>query len=391
MKVAIVHDWCVGYGGAEKVLELIIDCFPAADIFCLIDVVPNEQREFLRDKIPKTSFLQYIPFSNRLYGKLAFLVPLAIKQFDLSGYDLIISSSHCVALGVITDPHQVHVCYCHSPMRDAEGNYHEHLKEMKLRRGAKSWFSRWRLHRMRNWRVRSGNYVDQFIASSSYARAKIKKFYRRESSLVFPPVDTSMFKLDSNKQDYYVAASGVVNLKRLDFVIEAFNAMPDKRLVVVGDGPELAKMKMNAAANIEFVGFQPAQAECSYLARARALIFPSEEDFGTLSVEAQACGTPVIAFGAGAALESIVGFGTAEARNKPPTGIFFHEPNASSLRACVEKFESKIDQFAPAEISKHAQRFKTKSFKKALCEEVVTAMMKRSCGRNTSDLENSIS
>jgi glycosyltransferase involved in cell wall biosynthesis len=230
MKVAIIHDWCVIYGGAERVLENIIDCFPDADIYSLIDVVPEQQRELLRGKTPKTSFLQKIPFMSRLYRKLLFLMPLAIEQFDLTEYDLIISSSYCATKGVLTGPNQVHVCYCHSPMRYTWDHYHEYLEELKLQRGPVSWFARWQLHHIRTWGVRGSDTVDRFIAYSSFVQARIRKFYRRESSVVFPPVDTSLFRLDVNKQDYYVAAGRFVPFKRLDLAIEAFSAMPEKRL-----------------------------------------------------------------------------------------------------------------------------------------------------------------
>ena len=391
MKVAIVHDWCVAYGGAERILEHIIDCFPAADIYSVIDFLPSEQRDFLRGKTPRTSFLQKFPFISKLYRKLTFLVPLAIKQFDFADYDLVISNSHCVAKGVLTGPTQIHVCYCHSPMTCAWDHYHEYQTELKPTRSPKSWFPPWKLHRVRNQDLQTSNSVDQFIVNSGFARDRIRKFYHRESSLVFPPVDTSFFKLDLNKQDYYVAVGRFVPSNRLDLAIEAFNAMPDKRLVIVGDGPELARLKPNAASNIEFAGLLSAKAVRSYLARAQALIFPSDEEFGKLPIEAQACGTPVIAFSSNGALESIVGFGTAEARYKAPTGMFFHEQNASSLRACVENFEATLDQFSPTAISKHAQRFEIKSFKEALCEEVVTAMMKRSNGGDVGDLEYPVS
>ena len=229
MKVAIIHDWCVVYGGAERVLEHIIDCYPEADIFSLIDVAPEDQRGFLRGKKPRTSFLQKIPFIDRLYRKLIFLMPLAIEQFNLSEYDLIISSSYCVSKGVLSGPNQVHVCYCHSPMRYTWDHYHEYLKELNLQSGPVSWFARWQLHRIRTWDVRSSNTVDRFIANSSFVQARIEKFYRRKSSLVFPPVDTSLFKLQSKKEDFYVTAGRFVPFKRLDLAVDAFSAMPDQK------------------------------------------------------------------------------------------------------------------------------------------------------------------
>ena len=234
MKVAIIHDWCVIYGGAERVLENIIDCFPDADLFTLIDFVPEHQRNFLRGKKPKTSFLQKIPGVKNHYRKLLALMPLAIEQFDLSKYDLIISSSYCVAKGVLTGPNQIHISYCHSPMRYAWDHYNEYLKEMKLDKGVLSWAVRLLLHKVRTWDVRSSNTVDKFIANSSFVKGRIKKFYRRNSDVLFPPVDTSIFTPVVNKKDYYVTAGRFVPFKRLDIAIRAFANLPDKKLIVLG-------------------------------------------------------------------------------------------------------------------------------------------------------------
>lgn len=377
MKVAIVHDWCVVYGGAERVLEHIIDCYPEADVFSLIDRVPAGQRGFLRGKTPGTSFLQRIPGIDRLYRKLLFLMPMAIEQFDLSGYDLVISSSYCVAKGALTGPNQVHVSYCHSPMRYAWDHYHEYLRETGLDRGPLSWFARWRLHRIRDWDVRSSFTVDRFVANSRFVQARIRKFYRRDSDLVFPPVETGLFRLREDKEDFYVAAGRFVPFKRLDLAVEAFSGMPDRRLVMIGDGPEMAKLRSLAGPNIEFVGFQPPEVVHDYLSRAKGFVFPSEEDFGIVPVEAQAAGTPVIAFGSGGALETVVGLGTPEAAGRAPTGIFFGEQTPQSLAAAVERFEASAGQFSPAQISRHAASFSPEAFKRRLRETVEQALQAR--------------
>lgn len=381
MKVAIVHDWCVVYGGAERVLEHIIDCYPDADLFSLIDVLPESQRGFLRGKTPKTSFMQKIPFIDKLYRKLIFLMPLAIEQFDLSEYDLVISSSYCVAKGALTGPNQTHVCYCHSPMRYAWDHYHEYLKELGLLKGPVSWFARWQLHRIRNWDVRSSNTVDSFVANSSFVRARIAKYYRRNSSLVFPPVDTGLFALEENKQDYYVTAGRFVPFKRLDIAVEAFTNMPEKKLVVIGDGPEMAKLKSKAGPNIEFVGFQPPEVVRSFLALAKAFIFPSEEDFGILPVEAQSCGTPVIAYASGGALETVIDLDSAFDTERAATGLFFHHQNADSLCAGVEKFEANRGKFSASAISKHAASFNPERFKRDLQLKIEEALVQRSYQR----------
>jgi len=373
MKVAIIHDWCVIYGGAERVLEHILDSYPQADLFTLFDFVPEDQRHFMRGKEPKTSFLQKVPGMRKYYRKFLPLMPLAIEQFDLSEYDLVISSSYCVAKGIMTGPNQVHVSYCHSPMRYAWDHYHEYLKETGLTKGPLSWLVRILLHRIRTWDVRSSNSVDQFIANSEFVRARIKKFYNRTSSLLFPPIETDIFKLEHNKEDFYVTAGRFVPFKRLDIAVEAFSKMPDKKLVVIGDGPEMSKLKDLAGDNIEFLGFQPPEVMREYMSRARAFIFPSEEDFGIVPVEAQACGTPVIAFGSGGALETVIPLEDSQNKNKV-TGMFFHEQKPDSLIQTISEFENKLDHFDPAFISNHAASFSPEHFKKALKRQVLTAI-----------------
>jgi glycosyltransferase involved in cell wall biosynthesis len=369
MKVAVVHDWLVIYGGAERVLEHILDMYPQADLYSLIDFVPPEQRHFLRGRTPITSFMQRIPGVGKHYTKMLPLMPFAIEQFDLSGYDLVISSSYCVAKGVLTGPNQVHVSYCHSPMRYAWDHYHEYLREMHLS-GLKGLFARWQLHRIRTWDVRSNNSVDQFISNSGFVSRRISKFYGRTSKLIFPPVDTSLFTLERNKQDYYVAAGRFAPFKRLDLVAEAFAGMPDRKLILVGDGPEMGKIRSKAGPNVEFVGYQSAAVVRKYLANARAFIFPSEEDFGIVPVEAQACGTPVIAFGRGGALETVVPAGTG----RPATGLFFHQQSAQAIREAVQQFEATAGQFDAEQICLHAQSFSIPSFKSALQQVINDAL-----------------
>ena len=364
MRVAVVHDWLVIYGGAERVLEHILDMYPQADVFSLIDYVPDAQRHFLRGKKPITSFIQKIPGAERHYRKMLPLFPLAIEQLDLSEYDLIISSSYCVAKGVLTGPNQVHVCYCHSPMRYAWDHYHEYLREMQLLTGPKSWFARWQLHKIRTWDV---------VSNNSVAR-RISKFYGRDSVIVNPPVDTLLFNLDSNKENYYVAAGRFVPFKRIDLVAEAFSTMPDKKLILLGDGPEMEKIKSKAGPNVEFLGFQPAANVRQYLSKAKAFIFPSEEDFGIVPVEAMACGTPVIAFAKGGALETVIGID--DKTNREPTGLFFHEQTADSIRDAVIRFESQQARFDANTIHHHAAFFSIDNFKARFASEIDFALKK---------------
>ncbi len=370
LKIAIVHDWLVIHGGAERVLAQLLDMYPQADLYSLIDFVPVEQRHFLRGKLPQTSFLQRFPGAARHYRKLLPLMPFAIEQFNLSSYDLVISSSYCVAKGVLTGPNQVHVSYCHSPMRYAWDHYHEYLHEMGLTSSLTGLFARWQLHRIRTWDVRSSNSVDEFVANSSFVARRIAKFYGRSSQVVFPPVDTELFALQAEKQDYFVAAGRFVPFKRLDLVAEAFAAMPDQKLVILGDGPEMAKIRRKAGPNVSFTGYQPAAVVRQHLAHAKAFIFPSEEDFGIVPVEAQACGTPVIAYGRGGVLETVVPPGQAA----PPTGLFFSEQSAAAICAAVKQFNQTQHLFDPETISRHAQAFSAGRFRIEFAAQVEAAL-----------------
>jgi glycosyltransferase involved in cell wall biosynthesis len=374
MRVAVIHDWLVIYGGAERVLEHILDMYPQADVFSLIDFVPEAQRHFLRGKKPITTFIQKIPGAKKHYRKMLPLFPIAIEQLDLSGYDLVISSSYCVAKGALTGPNQVHVCYCHSPMRYAWDHYHEYLREMHLLSGPQSWFVRWQLHKIRTWDVRSNNSVDHFVANSRFVARRISKFYGRNASIVNPPVDTRLFELELAKENYYVAAGRFVPFKRIDLVAEAFAAMPDKKLVLLGDGPEMEKIKSKAGPNVTFLGYQPAAIVRQYLAKARAFIFPSEEDFGIVPVEALACGTPVIAFGQGGALETVVGL--EDKAGRTPTGVFFFQQTADAIVKAVGVLESSQALLDPEYIHEQAAYFSVENFKTRLSSEINFALEK---------------
>ncbi len=372
MRVALVHDWLVIYGGAERVLEQLINLFPSADIFSLIDFVPDAQRGFLGGRRPHTSAMQRIPGVAKHYRKLLPLMPYHIEQFDLSAYDLVISSSYCVAKGALTGPNQVHLCYCHSPMRYAWDHYHEYLRETGLVRGPAAWFARWQLHRIRTWDVRSANTVDHFVANSRFVQARIRKFYRRDSVVVPPPVDTGLFDLEPDKDDYYVAAGRFVPFKRLDLVAEAFRRMPSRRLVLVGDGPEMSRIRACAGPNVEFTGFLSPEGVREKLRRAKAFVFPSEEDFGIVPVEAQACGTPVIAYASGGALETVIGLD--DGSGHAPTGLFFNEQSADSIIAAVERFEAQSACFDATAIRQQAERFSPAVFRAAFASEVEHAL-----------------
>ncbi|RKT20998.1 glycosyltransferase involved in cell wall biosynthesis [Paraburkholderia sp. RAU2J] len=361
MKVAIVHDWLVVSGGAEKVLKNIIECFPNADIFTIVDFL--EDRDCVKGKTVHTSFIQRMPFARRRYRAYLPLMPIAIEQVDLSGYDLVISSSHAVAKGVLTGPNQVHVSYVHSPIRYAWDLQHQYLRESHLSTGIKSAMARVLLHYIRGWDSRSANGVDHLVANSQFIARRIRKAYQRDATVIYPPVDLASMTVCTQKDDFYVTASRMVPYKRIDLIVQAFSQTPERRLVVIGDGPEMKKIKSCAGENVTILGHQPWEVLVDHLRRARAFVFAAEEDFGISVVEAQACGTPVIAFGRGGALETVVGLPLDR-----PTGVFFGEQTLESLLEAVGRFENNAGLFDPRQCRRNAERFSTENFKAALTD-----------------------
>lgn len=356
-KVAIVVDWLTTYAGAERVLEQMIACYPHADIFAVVDFIPNKERGFLHGKQPNVSFIQKMPGARKSYRHYLPLMPLAIEQFDLSGYDLILSSSHAVAKGVIVGPDQIHVSYVHSPIRYAWDLQHQYLKESGLDRRWVGWVARWFLHKIRIWDARTQFCVDTFLANSKFIARRIHRVYGRESQVIYPPVDVDAFSLSCDKEDFYLTASRMVPYKRIDMIVEAFASMPEKQLIVIGDGPDFEKIRAKATPNVRLMGYQPFSVLRDHMQRARAFLFAAEEDFGIAPVEAQACGTPVIAFGKGGALETIRGLEAGD----EATGVFFKKQTVYSLREAVKLFET--IQIDSEQCRKNAERFSVARFR----------------------------
>ncbi len=363
LRVAIIHDWLVTYAGAERVLEQIIQCFPDADLFSLVDFL--DDRTFLHGRPVTTSFIQKLPFARTKYRSYLPLMPLAIEQLDVSAYDLVISSSHAVAKGVLTGPDQIHVSYVHSPIRYAWDLQHQYLEQSQLTRGMKSMMARLILHYIRNWDIRTSNSVDGFIANSAFIARRIRKVYQRDAAVVFPPVDVDGFSLCTQKEDFYVTASRMVPYKKIDLIVEAFARMPNRRLIVIGDGPDMHKVRARAGKNVEVLGYQPFSVLQDHMRRARAFVFAAEEDFGISVVEAQACGTPVIAYGKGGALETV-----RDPDTDAPTGIFFDEQSVPSIVAAVDAFEAAPQRFRPEACRANAERFATRHFRRRLVEQI---------------------
>lgn len=362
MKVAIIHDWLVTYAGAERVLEQLLELWPQADLYSLIDFLPAEQRQHILHKSVRTSFIQKLPRARKSYRQYLPFMPLAIEQFDLGGYDVIISSSHAIAKGVLTGPDQLHICYCHTPIRYAWDLQHQYLKQSGLDKGIKGMVTRYLLHKIRNWDARTANGVDVFVANSRYIARRIYKVYRREATVIYPNVDTDTFKPADPivKEDFYLTASRMVPYKKMDLIVQAFNAMPDKKLVVVGDGPDMQKIRAVAGANIQIMGYQTHEVLLDQMQRARAFVFAAEEDFGIVPVEAQACGTPVIAFGRGGATETVK-HGT--------TGWLYAEQSAAAIKEAIMAFEQHF-QTDPLVIREHALLFSTARFKQQMTQLV---------------------
>ncbi|MBY4781114.1 glycosyltransferase family 4 protein [Burkholderia dolosa] len=368
LRVAIVHDWLVTYAGAERVLEQIIACFPDADLFSLVDFL--DDRGFVRGKPVTTSFIQKLPFARTKYRSYLPLMPLAIEQLDVSGYDLVISSSHAVAKGVLTGPDQVHISYVHSPIRYAWDLQHQYLEQSNLTHGPKSLLARLILHYIRNWDTRTANAVDGFIANSAFIARRIRKVYHRDAAVIFPPVDVDAFSLNDAKEDFYLTASRMVPYKKIDLIVDAFSRTPERKLVVIGDGPEMQKIRAKAGPNVEIMGYQPFAVLHDRMRRAKAFVFAAEEDFGISVVEAQACGTPVIAYGKGGALETVLD----PQSDANPTGLFFDEQTPAAIVAAVDEFERAPQRFTPRACRANAERFSADTFRRRFLDYVEAAL-----------------
>jgi glycosyltransferase involved in cell wall biosynthesis len=358
MKIAIVHEWFVNYAGSERVVEQMLKCFPQADLFAVVDFLKEDERGFIMNKPVTTSFIQSLPMARTKYRTYLPLMPLAVEQFDLSAYDVILSSSHAVAKGVLTGPDQLHISYVHSPIRYAWDLQHQYLQESGLVRGPKAFLARALLHKIRLWDTRTANGVDYFLANSGFIGRRIHKTYRREAEVLYPPVDVRSFQLMTEKEDFYLTASRMVPYKKIELIVDAFNAMPERQLVVIGDGPDLARIVKKAGPNIRVMGYQPFSVLKEHMQKARAFVFAAEEDFGITPVEAQACGTPVIAFGKGGALETIRPLGI-----EAPTGVFFPEQTAEAIVAAVKQFEADGTAINPYQCRANALRFSEENFR----------------------------
>ncbi|MGE5400341.1 MAG: glycosyltransferase family 4 protein [Ignavibacteriales bacterium] len=356
MKVAIVHEWFESYAGSEKVLEQMLEVFPDADLYSLVDFLPEGQRDFIRNKKVNTTFVQKLPFAHKKFRSYLPIMHFAMEQLDMRQYDLIISNNHAIAKNVITGPDQLHISYIHSPIRYAWDLQHQYLRESGLNSGIKGLLTKYMLHKIRHKDLHSVNGVDEYLCNSRYIARRVWKLYKRKADVIYPPVDVDSFKICSEKDDYYFTASRMVPYKKMDLIVEAFSGMPDKKLIVIGDGPEFNKVKSKAKSNVELLGYQSTETIIKYMQKARAFVFAAEEDFGITPVEAQACGTPVLAFGKGGVTETV---------ENNVTGLFYDEQNTAALIKTVEEFEKIKDKFDPVLIRKNAERFHPEYFRQS--------------------------
>lgn len=350
MKTAIVHEWLTSaVGGGEDCLREIHSLFPSP-IYTLVQNETTLKGSYFENLPIITSFIQRLPFARTKYRHYLPLFPLAVEQFDLSEFDCVLSSSHCVAKGVLVHPDQFHLCYCYTPMRYAWDLTHQYLEET---RGIKKLLTKWCLHRLRQWDATSASRVDSFVAISKWVARRIKKYYGRDAHVIYPPVDTKSFSLHENKEDYYLTASRFVPYKKIDLIVEAFGQMPDKKLIVIGSGPDEAKIRRKAKKNVELLGYQPDAVLLHYLQRAKGFVFAAIEDFGILPIQAMSTGTPVIALRKGALTETLC---------DGVSGLFFEEQTPTALCDAIHRFEQA--RFEPRDVTAHAARFSRERFRR---------------------------
>lgn len=353
MKLAIAHEWLDTYAGSERVVEQILNIYPEADLFSLVDFLAFDERSFIHHKPVTTSFIQTLPQARKHFRQYLPFMPLAIEQFDFTDYDVVVSSHHAVAKGVITRGDQLHLSYVHTPIRYAWELQWQYLEQANLKRGLKSVLTRLILHYLRLWDVSTANRVDRFVANSRFIAQRIWKTYRRRATVIYPPVATHRFRADRPRDEFYLTVSRFVPYKRVDLTIAAFNQL-GLPLIVIGEGSDRAQLQSYARPNIQFLGYQSDAVVIDHMERCKAFIFPAEEDFGITPVEAQAAGSPVIAYGRGGVTETVVA---------GKTGLLFPTQTVEALVNAVQTFEQKNRLIPACDIRHHVEQFSESRFR----------------------------
>jgi glycosyltransferase involved in cell wall biosynthesis len=353
LRIAIVHEWLSTYAGSERVLAEMLSLYPAADLYAVVDFLPANQRAFLGGRKVHVSFIQHLPLARKRFRWYLPLMPFAIEQINLSAYDLIISNSHAVSKGVLTRGHQLHISYVYTPIRYAWDLQEEYLNESGVIGTIKSAIGRLLMHYLRIWDLRTSTGVDCFVAASQFIARRIMRTYRRPAVVLYPPVNVDNFEPRERKDEFYITVARLVPYKRVDLLLSAFARMPQRKLVVIGTGPELSRLRGAAPANVKLAGSLPDADLRDYVARARAFVYAAEEDFGISMVEAQACATPVIAFRRGGAAEIVV---------DRHTGVLFDQQTPDAIVSAICEFEREL-RFDPAAIRRNAVRFAVKRFR----------------------------
>ncbi len=381
-RIAIVHDWCPNYRGGERVLSELCRIFKGAEVFTLFDfLTPAEKEQHFPGVVFHTSIANRIPKVRKFYRALFPICPFLMEQFDVTGYDAVISSSAAFARGVLTRPDQPHLCYVHSPIRYAWDEQFSYFQQGRIGFGPKGLLFRYLVHRLRIWDVRTAHGPDLMLANSSYVRARIRRIYGTDAQVVFPPVAVDELAFSPEKDDYYVTASFLAPYKRTDLVISAFNAMPTRRLLVVGEGQQVRQLREIAGPNVEFTGFLPRAEYVKAVANAQALVFAGCEDFGIALAEAQAYGTPLIAFGRGGATDIVRPLGLAER----PTGILFHKQSVEAVIDAVERFEASREALLASACRDNAMRFAPERFAREVVAAFAAAVAKHETGNFGTD------
>jgi glycosyltransferase involved in cell wall biosynthesis len=365
MRIAIVHEWLSTYAGSEQVLAELLSLYPKADLYTVVDFLPPDQRGFLDGRTVNVSFIQHLPLARKNFRWYLPLMPLAVEQLNLSPYDVIISNSHAVSKGVLTRAHQLHISYVYTPIRYAWDLQEEYLKRSSGTGTLKSAMARLVMHYLRIWDLRTSTGVDRFVAASDFIARRIMRTYRRPATVLYPPVNLDKFPLTENKEEFYTTVARLVPYKRVDLLLEAFARMPQRKLVVIGTGPELSRLRRNAPANVDLRGRVPDAELRDYVGRAKAFVYAAEEDFGLSMVEAQACGTPVIAFARGGAAEIVV---------DGHTGLLFDQQTPEAIVSAISEFECHW-RFDPAQIRRNAMRFSVSRFRDEFMALVGEAIM----------------